>query len=69
MQSRKRSIQEAWVNIAIGFSINYCANLLFLPILWNGHNPFLGGLYMGIAFTAVSFIRQYIIRRWFSKND
>jgi hypothetical protein len=69
MQSRKRSLKEAAVNIAVGFSINYCANLVILPLLWNGNNPFLGGLYIGIAFTIISCVRQYAIRRWFTKGD
>lgn len=68
-QSKVRSIKEAWVNIGIGYTINYCANIALLPLLWNPEHPLLSAHAIGIAFTGISFIRQYIIRRWFSKGD
>lgn len=69
MQSKRRSIKEAWVNIAIGYSINYGANIVLLPLLWNPANPFLSAHAIGVAFTLISFVRQYVIRRWFTKGD
>lgn len=68
-QSHARSIKEAWVNIAIGYTINYSANIALLPILWNPERPLLSAHAIGVAFTLISFIRQYIIRRFFSKRD
>jgi hypothetical protein len=68
-QSKGRSIKEAWVNIAIGYTINYSANIVLLPILWKPEHPLLSAHAIGVAFTGISFVRQYIIRRWFSKND
>ncbi len=68
-QSKARSIKEASVNIAIGYTINYAANITLLPVLWNPDRPLLSAHAIGIAFTAISFVRQYIIRRWFSKGD
>jgi hypothetical protein len=68
-QTRARSIKEAWINIAIGYSINYSCNIALLPLLWNPDHPFLSAHAIGIAFTGISFIRQYIIRRWFAKGD
>lgn len=68
-QSKGRSFKEASVNIAIGYSINYCANIALLPLLWNPERPLLSAHAIGIAFTLISFVRQYIIRRWFSKGD
>lgn len=68
-QSKKRSVKEAWVNIAIGYSINYGANIVLLPILWNPERPLLSAHAIGVAFTGISFVRQYIIRRWFNKGD
>lgn len=68
-QSKKRSIKEAWVNIAIGYSINYAANIALLPVLWHPEHPLMSAHAIGIAFTLISFVRQYVIRRWFSKND
>lgn len=68
-QSKARSVKEAWVNIAIGYGINYSANITLLPFLWDDKHPFLSAHAIGIAFTLISFVRQYIIRRWFSKGD
>ena len=68
-QSKARSVREAGVNIAIGYTSNYCANLALLPVLWNPERPIISAHAIGVAFTVISFIRQYIIRRWFSKND
>ncbi len=68
-QSKGRSIKEAATNIAIGYSINYGANIALLPLLWDPNHPLLSAHYIGIAFTLISFVRQYIIRRWFNKGD
>ena len=69
MQSRERSAKEAVVNILVGFTINYTANVALLPVLWDGRDPFLGAFLIGVAFTIISAIRQYVIRRWFNKGD
>lgn len=68
-QSKKRSIKEAVTNIGIGYTINYAANIALLPLLWDPEHPLWSAHAIGIAFTLISFVRQYIIRRWFSKND
>lgn len=65
MQTRKGSLVEAITNIVIGFSLNYGINLLTLPILWDPASPKLSAFYIGLVFTAVSLIRQYVIRRKF----
>jgi hypothetical protein len=66
-QSRRESIIEAWTNIVIGFSINYAANLLFLPLV--GARASGGDLFwLGWLYTAVSILRQYAIRRWFNAH-
>ena len=53
----------------IGYTINYSCNILLLPLLWHPEHPFLSAHAIGIAFTLISFVRQYIIRRWFAKGD
>lgn len=68
-QSKARSVKEAWTNIGIGYVINYSGNVVLLPLLWDKDHPFLSAHLIGIAFTIISFVRQYIIRRWFSKGD
>ncbi len=64
-QSRLGSLIEALMNVAIGFGINFTANMLIFPHFgWQisvSENLLLGGLYTGI-----SIARSYIIRRWFN---
>jgi hypothetical protein len=64
-QTRLGSLIEAGFNILIGFSINWVANLLILPLFGfavTGGQAF--GI--GIFFTVISLVRSYVIRRWFN---
>lgn len=64
-QSRRSSLIEAWVNIGIGFGINYAINLLVFPLV--GAELSLGqNFWVGCIFTAVSVLRSYAIRRYFN---
>jgi hypothetical protein len=65
MQTRKGSLAEAWVNIFIGFTINYFANLLIFP-LFGMHISAGNNFLMGLIYTGISLARSYIIRRWFN---
>jgi hypothetical protein len=64
-QSRLHSFIEAWANVAIGFGINFVANLLVLP-LFGFHVGAAQAFGIGLIFTAISIARSYIIRRWFN---
>jgi hypothetical protein len=64
-QSRRHSFIEAWVNIAIGFGINYFANLLIFP-LFGFHISLIANLWMGVIYTGISLVRSYFIRRYFN---
>lgn len=64
-QSRLGSWIEAWANIAVGFTINWCANMIVLP--WFGFDVTPGEAFgIGVVFTAISLARSYLIRRWFN---
>ena len=64
-QTRLGSFIEAWVNVFIGFGINWCANMAILPMF--GFNVSPGqAFHIGIFFTVVSVARSYIVRRWFN---
>ncbi len=65
MQTKLGSITEAWANIAVGFSINYCANLLIFPLFGMHISPGANFL-MGLIYTAISLVRSYVLRRWFN---
>lgn len=64
-QSRKGSLTEALINVAIGFSINYCANLLVFP-LFGMHISMTDNVLLGAIYTVISIVRSYVIRRWFN---
>jgi hypothetical protein len=64
-QTKLGSFIEAWVNVLIGFTINYIANLLIFP-LFGFHISLLDNLYMGLLYTLISVARSYCIRRWFN---
>ena len=65
-QTKLGSFVEAWANIAVGFAINWTANMLILPLF--GFTGLTAGkaFAIGIVFTGISLIRQYVLRRWFN---
>jgi hypothetical protein len=66
-QSLRESLMEAWTNIVIGFSVNYAANFLLLPLI--GADLTLGNnFWLGCIYTAISFMRQFIIRRFYNNR-
>lgn len=64
-QTRTGSLVEAAANIAVGFAINWTANMLVLPLF--GFNVTGAEAFgIGLIFTAISLARQYVLRRWFN---
>jgi len=57
------AIIEAWINVLVGFTINYIANLALLPLL-GASFTLAENFALGWIYTAISVIRQYIVRRW-----
>lgn len=64
-QTKLGSFAEAWANIAVGFTVNYFANLLIFP-LFGLHIGLAANFLMGAIYTAISLVRSYILRRWFN---
>ena len=64
-QSQRASALEALLNILIGFWISVVANIVLLP-LWGYHVSATQGIEIGLAFTLVSFLRSYLLRRLFN---
>jgi hypothetical protein len=64
-QTKLGSIAEAWANIAVGFSINYCANLLIFPLFGMHISPG-SNFVLGLIYTVISLVRSYVLRRWFN---
>lgn len=61
------AILEAWVNVCIGFGINWLANFAILPLI-GAHVDGAANFWMGWIYTVVSVLRQYAIRRWFAER-
>jgi hypothetical protein len=64
-QTKLGSFVEAWANIAVGFTVNWLANMAILPLFGFAVTP-LSAFQIGLWFTAVSLLRQYVLRRWFN---
>ena len=64
-QTKLGSFAESCVNIAVGFSINYVANLLVLPLFGLNVTP-ADAFGIGVIFTVISLVRSYVLRRWFN---
>lgn len=64
-QTKLGSLIEVSINIAIGFAINFTANILIFPLF--GFDLSVGANFlMGVLYTLISVVRSYIIRRWFN---
>lgn len=64
-QTRLGSLYEALINIVIGFSINFAANMLIFP-LFGFHISAGSNFALGCIYTGISLVRSYVIRRWFN---
>lgn len=63
MQSKTESLIEALVNTAVGFVINYFANIVVLHAAGFPVGP--GKAFViSMVFTVISIVRGYAIRRW-----
>lgn len=64
-QTKLGSFVESWANIVVGFSINWCANMIVLP--WFGLAVTGGKAFgIGLIFTVISLVRSYVLRRYFN---
>jgi hypothetical protein len=66
MQSRIDSLMEAVTNILIGLAVSTAANWLILPAVLGVPMSLAQNLTIGAAFTLVSLVRSYAIRRLFN---
>ena len=64
-QTRLESLVEVLLNTAVGFTVSYSVGPLmyiYLDIPYSGTSNFV----ITTAFTVISIIRSYVIRRWFN---
>ena len=68
IQTRTRSGVEAVANVVVGFGLAFASQLLVFPALGLAVTP-LQSVQIGGAFTAVSLVRSYTLRRLFDRLD
>ena len=66
MQSRRHSAAEAATNIAVGYAVSLVAQVLIFP-LFSIYTSIGKNALIGAAFTVVSLIRSYTLRRMFNR--
>lgn len=66
MQSKKHSMMETFLNIAIGWIVSICANAIIFPIV-GVDLPLEANLKVSVFFTIISIIRTYAVRRYFNR--
>lgn len=60
------SFVESWFNVLVGFSINFTANLLILPLFGFTNLTIWNNFVIGLIYTVISLVRSFVIRRWFN---
>lgn len=64
-QSRRMSLAEAFVNVAVGYLVALAAQLAVFP-LFGVRIALSDNLLIGAVFTVVSILRSYALRRLFN---
>lgn len=65
-QTRIGSLMEAWANVAVGFGVNFAANMAILPLFGFSSLSLGKNFLIGVIYTGISIVRQYVLRRWFN---
>ena len=66
MQSKRNSAFEAIANVTIGYLVSVAANIVVLPLF--GYDVTVADSFaIGLAFTAISLARSYVLRRIFNR--
>jgi uncharacterized protein YacL len=67
MQTKKQSAVESFVNIIIGLITSFLIQLVLYPLL-NIPVSFGQNIIITLVFFVVSFVRGYLIRRFYNKK-
>ena len=66
-QPRRMSLIEAVTNVVVGYVLAVATQIVVFP--WFGLQPSLGeNLALGLAFTSISLVRGYTLRRLFERR-
>lgn len=64
-QSKKGSLLEAFINVAIGYGVAVASQIVIFP-LFDVHISVAENMAIGGFFTGVSIVRSYALRRLFN---
>ena len=69
IDSKKKSVSEAFVNSFGGYPIGYGLGIVILPLSmgWIQEDPLVANLAITFVYASVSFARSYFLRRVFEK--
>ena len=68
MQTKKQSLLESTINVLIGYLVAVGSQIIIFP-WFNINIPIRDNFLIGIWFTVVSLVRNYVLRRFFNKID
>jgi hypothetical protein len=66
VQTKTGSTVEAIANTAVGFGVNFTANLIVLPLFGFNSLTVRTNFIIGAIYTGISLARGYVLRRWFN---
>lgn len=69
VDSKKKSMSEAFVNSFGGYPIGYGVGIVVLPLSmgWIQEDPYMANIAITGVYATVSFVRSYFLRRIFEK--
>ncbi len=69
LDSKKKSVSEAFVNSFGGYPIGYGVGIIVLPLStgWIQEDPYMANIAITGVYATVSFVRSYFLRRIFEK--
>ena len=69
VDSKKKSVSEAFVNSFGGYPIGYGVGIIILPLAmgWIQEDPYIANIAITGVYATVSFVRSYFLRRVFEK--
>jgi hypothetical protein len=65
-QTRRHSFIESCTNVLIGYFVALASQLVIFP-MFGIHVAFRDNILIGLYFTAISILRSYALRRWFTQ--
>ena len=70
LDSKKKSVSEAFVNSFGGYPIGYGVGIIVLPLStgWIQEDPYMANIAITGVYATVSFVRSYFLRRIFEKH-